>query len=63
MIQKKLDGVCFEVATIRRSDQVCTLECLQVGVKVGKTVIHIEALILFHLCNSSSGTRPGRGNQ
>ena len=28
MIQKKLDGVCFEKATIRRSDQVRTLECL-----------------------------------
>ena len=46
MIQKKLDGVCFEVATIR-SDQVRTLECLQVGVKVDKTVIHIDPLILF----------------
>lgn len=47
MIQKKLDGVCIEVATIRRSDQVRTLECLQVGVKVDKTVIHIDPLILF----------------
>lgn len=47
MIQKKLDGVCFEVATIRRSDQVRILECLQVGVKVDKTVIHIDPLILF----------------
>ena len=46
MIQKKLDGVCFEVATIR-SDQVRILECLQVGVKVDKTVIHIDPLILF----------------
>ncbi|CAM1308181.1 Uncharacterised protein at_DN2294 [Pycnogonum litorale] len=46
MIQKKLDGVCFEVVTIR-SDQVRTLESLQVGVKVDKTVIHIDPLILF----------------
>ena len=47
MIQKKLNGVCFEMATIRRSDQVRTLECLQVGVKVDKTVVHIDPLILF----------------
>ena len=55
MIQEKLDGVCFQKATIRRSDQVRTLECLQVGVKLDKTVIHIDPLILFTRANSSCG--------
>ena len=47
MIQKKLYSVCFEVATIRRSDHVRTLKCIKVGVKVDKTVIHIDPLTLF----------------
>ena len=59
MIQEKLDGVCFEVVTIRRSRQKCTLECLYVGVKVEKTVMHIDPLVLF----TYATTRPGRANK
>ena len=47
MIQNKLYSLCFEVATIKRSDPVHTLKCIKVGVKVDKTVIHIDPLILF----------------
>ena len=46
-IQKKLDNVCMEDATIKRSDQVKTLISLQPGIKMDDKTVHIDPLILF----------------
>ena len=46
-IQAKLDGVCFEGATIKRTDQVRTLACLQNEIKVNNEPVHIDPLVLF----------------
>ena len=46
-IQKKLDNVCIEDATIKRSDQVKTLISLQPGIKMDDKTVNIDPLILF----------------
>ena len=46
-IQAKLDGVCFEGATIKRTDQVRTLACIQNEIKVNNEPDHIDPLVLF----------------
>ena len=47
LIQRKLDNVCFEGATVKRTDQVRTLARLQTGIKVNNEPVHIDPLVLF----------------
>ena len=46
-LQKKLDGVCFEQVTMKRSEQIRSLACLQDAVKVDNEQVHINPLVLF----------------
>ena len=41
LIQKKLDGVTIEDATISRKDHAKTLDSLKTGVKIGNTEVKI----------------------
>lgn len=46
-IQRKLDGVCVEDATIKSKEQVRTMESLRPGVKIEGKTVHIDPCILF----------------
>ena len=47
VIQNKMDNVPFVNASVSRDDHARTLDQLQVGVVINKTVVHIDPLLLF----------------
>ena len=47
LIQEKLNNVCIEVASIKRKDQVKSLDILRPGIKIDDDTIHIDPQILF----------------
>lgn len=46
-INVKLDNVVVTDATIKKKDQIRTLECLKVGVKIDKENIYVDPMLLF----------------
>ena len=46
-MQRKLDGICFEDISVKRNDQIRSLECLQDNVKVDNEKVQTDLLVLF----------------
>ena len=46
-VKSTLDNVGVEAATIKRRDQVRTLDHLHGHVKIGKQTVHIDPMLLF----------------
>ena len=46
-MQRKLDGICFEDISMKRNDQIRSLECLQDNVKVDNEKVQTDLLVLF----------------
>ena len=46
-IQDQLDGISITEATIKKKDQIKTLELLKMGVEINKEKIHVDPMLLF----------------
>ena len=46
-IHDQLDGISITEATIKKKDQIKTLELLKMGVEINKEKIHVDPMLLF----------------
>ena len=46
-IQNQLDGISITEATVKKKDQIKTLELLKMGVEIDKEKIHVDSMLLF----------------
>ena len=46
-IQQKLDDCYFTDASVKSKYQICTLQDLQLGIRVEKKTVHINPAVLF----------------
>ena len=46
-IQDQLDSISITEATIKKKDQIETLELLKMGVEIDKEKIHVDLMLLF----------------